>query len=92
MPQVYEALNFLGRIKWRINQEVYDVVKEAWEKKAVIAELPDQEDMQIPPPDFQEVSRSPLSPPLRAALSLPCHSLGPMIPVALLVLLTTSNA
>lgn len=32
--QVYEALDFLGRVKWRINGEVLDVIQEAWERSA----------------------------------------------------------
>jgi DNA-directed RNA polymerase len=27
MPKVYEALNFLGKVKWVINKEVYDIVQ-----------------------------------------------------------------
>ena len=95
MPKVLEALNFLGKVKWSLNQEVsagtslpsgitstrrrkdnishqslyllthsfltlqvYDVIKEAWDKKLSIAELPSQVDMEVPPqPDFDEVSQ-----------------------------------
>jgi len=31
MPQVYEALNVLGRLPWRVNTEVHEVVKQVWE-------------------------------------------------------------
>lgn len=35
--------------------QVYEVVKEAWKSKSAIAELPDQDDMPIPLPDYMEV-------------------------------------
>jgi DNA-directed RNA polymerase len=27
MPQVYEALNYLGKVTWTINKDVYTVLK-----------------------------------------------------------------
>lgn len=27
MPQVYEALNYLGKVRWTINKDVYQVLK-----------------------------------------------------------------
>ena len=35
MPTVYDALNALGDVPWRINRFVHDVVKQAWANGAL---------------------------------------------------------
>lgn len=49
MPEVYEALNWLQDTPWRVNQKVFEVFKELWEKGSELAGLPRQEDIPIPP-------------------------------------------
>jgi DNA-directed RNA polymerase len=43
MPEVYNAINYIQNVPWRINQRVLDVVQEAWEKDLAIASLPRKE-------------------------------------------------
>ena len=43
-----EGLNYLGSTPWKINKEVYDVVKELYEKGEVIGEIPTREMVPMP--------------------------------------------
>ena len=45
---MYDALNFLGRVKWRINKDVYDIIQEAWEQGLTVGDLPSREDVAMP--------------------------------------------
>jgi DNA-directed RNA polymerase len=44
LERVFEGLNALGRLPWRINQPVLDTAQAAWDAKLAIAELPIQVD------------------------------------------------
>lgn len=56
MKVIYEALNALGETAWRINTDVYNVVKQAWEEGGGIAELPSRHD--IPFPEVDETGKT----------------------------------
>lgn len=47
--QVYEALNALGSVGWRVNNEILEVVEEAWAAGGGVAELPDREALPLIP-------------------------------------------
>lgn len=49
---IYEALNALGETRWRINIDVYNIIKQAWDEGGNIADLPNRYD--IPIPETQE--------------------------------------
>lgn len=48
MPIVYESLNALQETPWRINKDVYGVMKTLWENGGGIAKLPYKEGKPIP--------------------------------------------
>ncbi len=50
MPEVYDALNFLGRVKWVINHEVLDTIQEAYARGLTVGDLPSRKDLVVPPP------------------------------------------
>lgn len=57
MPQVYEGLNVLGSVPWRINNEVLDVLKAVWEGGGGIADVPPHVDMPLPDePDVSDIA------------------------------------
>lgn len=50
MAQVFEGLNVLGKVPWRINQDVFKVVAEAWNSGDAIADIaPVNPDLPYPP-------------------------------------------
>jgi DNA-directed RNA polymerase len=50
LTQVYEALNFMGSVPWKINNQVYEVVKECWEvEKGGAADIPSRVNVELPP-------------------------------------------
>lgn len=50
MAQVFEALNVLGKVPWRINQDVFKVMVEAWNTGEGIADIaPLNPDLPYPP-------------------------------------------
>jgi DNA-directed RNA polymerase len=48
--QVYEGLSIIGKVPYRINKRVHDVVKQAWEQGGGIADLPARVNHPEPPP------------------------------------------
>lgn len=53
MPSVYEGLNALGAVPWRINTGVLDVLQEVWSTGGGLADVPPHEDVPLPPePDL----------------------------------------
>jgi DNA-directed RNA polymerase len=48
MSSVFEALDYLGRIPWRVNAEVFEVVKAAYAAGELIGELPSRKDLEEP--------------------------------------------
>jgi len=49
MPEVYHALNFLGRVPWVINGEVLSTIQEAYARGLTVGDLPSQLDELVPP-------------------------------------------
>ncbi|KAM7252703.1 hypothetical protein ACFE04_008212 [Oxalis oulophora] len=48
MKKVFEALDTLGNIKWRINTSVLDVVERLWDRGGNVAGLVNRQDVPIP--------------------------------------------
>ncbi|OVA10304.1 DNA-directed RNA polymerase [Macleaya cordata] len=48
MQRVFEALDTLGRTKWRVNKRVLDVIESVWARGGNVAGLVDREDVLIP--------------------------------------------
>ena len=44
LDRVYEGLNSLGKLPWRVNNSVLDITEDAWNQKLAIADLPSQVD------------------------------------------------
>lgn len=49
LERVFEGLNALGRLQWRINTEVLDVAQRAWDDDLAVAGHPSQKDHLVPP-------------------------------------------
>jgi len=49
LTKVYEGLNVLGRIPWRVNKNVLDVALKCWEEGVVLGDIPPQTDYDVPP-------------------------------------------
>lgn len=49
MPAVYEAVNAVQATPWRVNEKLYAVMSDVWAQRLPLADLPQQEDMPIPP-------------------------------------------
>ena len=47
--QVYEALNALGEVGWRINREMLDVITHAWSREMDICSFPQWKEEPITP-------------------------------------------
>lgn len=47
--EVFEAVNTLQHTKWEINPDVHEVVKHFWAQSTPVADLPDREDIELPP-------------------------------------------
>lgn len=48
MLEVLAGLDYLGRIPWAINADIYEVIKTLWQTKESIGELPSQENIPLP--------------------------------------------
>ncbi|XP_064948513.1 DNA-directed RNA polymerase 3B, chloroplastic-like isoform X2 [Musa acuminata AAA Group] len=48
LQKVFEALDTLGRTKWRINRRILDVIEIVWSRGGGIAGLVDRKDIQLP--------------------------------------------
>ena len=54
LSKIYSPLNILGSTAWTINNQLYDVINEAWKSGGGIGELPTHSNIDIPaPPDFE---------------------------------------
>lgn len=49
IPEVYEAVNTLQKVPWRVNKEIFDVFKNFWETGGGIAGLPSRDIEELPP-------------------------------------------
>jgi DNA-directed RNA polymerase len=52
LATVFAALNALGETGWRVNEDIYRIVKKVWDEGGGLAALPTREDISFPdPPD-----------------------------------------
>ena len=55
LSKVFDGLNVLGQIPWKINQHVLDVACKCWDDGIVLGDIPPQVDYEVPPlPDRME--------------------------------------
>ncbi|MAH44485.1 hypothetical protein CMI37_01570 [Candidatus Pacearchaeota archaeon] len=56
MPEVYDAVNALQRVPFRINTQVLEVLRHFWSKNLEVEGIPRREDMEVParPADIDE--------------------------------------
>ena len=47
---LYESLSALGETSWRINKDVYNVIKQAWSEGGAVADVPSRSDLPLPVP------------------------------------------
>lgn len=50
MEKVYNAINTLQKVPWRINKKVYEVMEEVWEAGGGIADIPERDHEEPLPP------------------------------------------
>jgi len=48
VQDVLAGLDYLGRIPWQVNRNVFEVIKEIWTRKESVGELPPQENIPLP--------------------------------------------
>jgi DNA-directed RNA polymerase, mitochondrial len=48
IPEILEALNYLGDVPWRINSRVLDTIKKLWDSGVVVGEIPSKVDISLP--------------------------------------------
>jgi len=60
LDQVLAGLNALNKLPWRVNHEVLDVAREAWDQRMAIAELPERTDIPELEPLSEEEDADPL--------------------------------
>ncbi len=48
MPEVYEAVNIVQNVKWKINKDVLKVFEAFWEKRITLGDLPPREALTVP--------------------------------------------
>ena len=49
MDLEYEATNVLQETKWKVNAQVLNEMKKAWDRELLIGDMPDRREIQIPP-------------------------------------------
>jgi DNA-directed RNA polymerase len=49
MPQVYDALNRIQSVGWRINRPVFELMREVWDGDGRLGGLPPRDDAPLPP-------------------------------------------
>lgn len=48
LSKVFDGLNVLGRISWKINKTVLDAALRCWEEEIVVGDIPSQRDYKVP--------------------------------------------
>ena len=48
LDRVFEALNALGRVRWRVNAPALGAIEDAWARSLAIADLPSRHDLEVP--------------------------------------------
>ena len=49
LSMVYDGLNVLGQVPWKINVAILDVARTCWDKNIPLGDLPSQTDVVVPP-------------------------------------------
>lgn len=49
LSKVFEGLNVLGRVPWKVNKTVLDVALQCWDRGVVLGDIPAQTDFDVPP-------------------------------------------
>lgn len=49
MPEVFEAVNNIQSVPWRINRTVLDVMRQVWDGGGSLGGLPRRDDLELPP-------------------------------------------
>eukprot|EP00615_Pteridomonas_danica_P004085 CAMPEP_0114332208 /NCGR_PEP_ID=MMETSP0101-20121206/2927_1 /TAXON_ID=38822 ORGANISM="Pteridomonas danica, Strain PT" /NCGR_SAMPLE_ID=MMETSP0101 /ASSEMBLY_ACC=CAM_ASM_000211 /LENGTH=791 /DNA_ID=CAMNT_0001462801 /DNA_START=303 /DNA_END=2678 /DNA_ORIENTATION=- len=57
LERVFEGLNSLGKLEWKINKPVLEACQEAWRLKLPLGELPPQVDFPLPLPLDKSITR-----------------------------------
>lgn len=47
MPLVYESLNLMGKVRWRLNERMFKVVKKLWDLGGGVADMPCRKDIPL---------------------------------------------
>lgn len=48
LSTVYDGLNVLGQVPWKINKEILDVAKKCWEENISLGDIPTQTNYEVP--------------------------------------------
>ena len=46
---VFDGLNTLGRIPWKINKEIFEVAEKCWDDGVILGDIPSRDDFAVPP-------------------------------------------
>jgi len=49
LSKVFDGLNVLGQIPWKINKRVFEVAQKCWEEGISLGDIPPQVDYEVPP-------------------------------------------
>ena len=49
MTTLYQGLNVLGQVPWKINKRILEVAWECWDKNIPIGDIPSRDDFDVPP-------------------------------------------
>lgn len=58
LDKVFESLNFLGSVPWKINTSILEVVEQVWAQGGGIAEIPRIQNHVLPPEPTQRTNQS----------------------------------
>jgi len=58
---VYEAVNALQEVPWRVNKKVQEVMNSLWSQGSAVAGLPQRDETPVPPYPFPEVEKDDLT-------------------------------
>lgn len=48
LSTVFDGLNVLGRVPWRINKNILDVAKRCWDDDVALGDIPSRTDFEVP--------------------------------------------
>jgi len=59
LTTVFDGLNALGRVPWKINRKILEVAQKCWEDNIPLGDIPSQTDYELPPEPQQPQSPPP---------------------------------